>query len=54
VENSGFMHGLLLLGCSKSVILLAPPLCITKQEVDEGLGIFEHALTLAEREQGLF
>lgn len=53
VENAGFEHGLLLLGCGKSVIRLAPPLCITKQEIDEGLEIFEHAVMLAEKEQGL-
>jgi 4-aminobutyrate aminotransferase len=53
VEKYGFEHGLLLLGCGKSVIRLAPPLCITKQEIDEGLEIFEHAVTLAELEQGL-
>ena len=53
VEKYGFEHGLLLLGCGKSVIRLAPPLCITKQEIDEGLEIFEHAITLAEQEQGL-
>jgi 4-aminobutyrate aminotransferase len=53
VEKYGFQHGLLLLGCGKSVIRLAPPLCITKQEVDEGLEIFEHAITLAEQEQGM-
>jgi 4-aminobutyrate aminotransferase len=53
VEKSGFQHGLLLLGCGKSVIRLAPPLCITKQEVDEGLEIFEYAITMAEQEQGL-
>jgi len=53
VEKAGFQHGLLLLGCGKSVIRLAPPLCITEQEVDEGLEILEHAITLAEQEQGL-
>ncbi len=53
VEKYGFEHGILLLGCGKSVIRLAPPLCITKQEVDEGLEIFEHAITLAEQEQGM-
>jgi 4-aminobutyrate aminotransferase len=53
VEKYGFQHGLLLLGCGKSVIRLAPPLCITKPEVDEGLAIFEHVLTMAEQEQGL-
>jgi 4-aminobutyrate aminotransferase len=53
VEKYGFQHGLLLLGCGKSVIRLAPPLCITKKEVDEGLEIFEYAITMAEHEQGL-
>jgi 4-aminobutyrate aminotransferase len=53
VEKYGFQHGLLLLGCGKSVIRLAPPLCITKQEVDEGLEIFEQVITMAEHEQGL-
>jgi 4-aminobutyrate aminotransferase len=53
VEKAGFQHGLLLLGCGKSVIRLAPPLCITRQEIDEGLEIFEYAITQAEQEQGL-
>jgi 4-aminobutyrate aminotransferase len=53
VEHAGFEHGLLLLGCGKSVIRLAPPLCITKKEVDEGLEIFERVITAAEKEQGL-
>jgi 4-aminobutyrate aminotransferase-like enzyme len=35
------------------VIRLAPPLCITRQEIDEGLEIFEHAISLAEQGQGL-
>jgi 4-aminobutyrate aminotransferase len=51
IENIGFEHGLLLLGCGKSTIRLAPPLCITKKEMDEGLEIFEKAITMAE--QGL-
>ncbi|HJS19952.1 MAG TPA: acetyl ornithine aminotransferase family protein [Anaerolineales bacterium] len=53
VENAGFEHGLLLLGCGKSAIRLAPPLCITRQEADEGLQIFEQAITAAEKEQSL-
>jgi 4-aminobutyrate aminotransferase-like enzyme len=28
----------------------APPLCTTKTEIDEGLTIFEEAVTLAEKE----
>jgi len=53
VEKYGFQHGLLLLGCGKSTIRLAPPLCITKHEIDEGLEIFEYVITMAEQEQGL-
>lgn len=49
VEEEGFKHGALMLGCGKSVIRIAPPLCITKKEADEGLGTFEEAVTLAEK-----
>jgi 4-aminobutyrate aminotransferase len=45
-----FERGLLLLGCAKSVIRIAPPLSISKTEVDQGLAVFEEALTLAEKE----
>ena len=50
VVHRGFERGLLLLGCSKSVIRIAPPLCISKTEIDQGLEIFEEAVTLAEQE----
>ena len=50
IVHKAFERGLLLLGCAKSVIRIAPPLCITKAEIDEGLLIFEEALTLAEKE----
>jgi 4-aminobutyrate aminotransferase len=53
VEKYGFQHGLLLLGCGKSAIRLAPPLCITEQEINEGLEVFESVITMAEQEQGL-
>ncbi|HNO30141.1 MAG TPA: aminotransferase class III-fold pyridoxal phosphate-dependent enzyme, partial [Anaerolineales bacterium] len=46
-----FERGLLTLSCGKSVIRIAPPLSITKNEMDEGLRIFEEALTTAEKEQ---
>jgi 4-aminobutyrate aminotransferase len=49
VEN-GFERGLLMLSCGRSVIRVAPPLCIGKSEMDEGLKIFEDALTAAEKE----
>ncbi|MGD0878542.1 MAG: aminotransferase class III-fold pyridoxal phosphate-dependent enzyme, partial [Anaerolineales bacterium] len=45
-----FERGLILLSCGKSVIRFAPPLSISKAEIDEGLKIFEEALYLAEKE----
>jgi len=50
VAELAFERGLILLSCGKSVIRIAPPLCITRAEVDEGLTIFEEAVTLAEKE----
>jgi 4-aminobutyrate aminotransferase len=41
---------LLLLPCGKSTIRIAPPLSTTRGEVDEGLEIFEAAITEAEME----
>ena len=53
IEHTAFEHGLLTLGCGRSTMRFAPPLCITKKEADEGLTIFEEAVTMAEKEQGL-
>jgi 4-aminobutyrate aminotransferase len=44
-----FERGLLLLGCGKSTIRFSPPLCIDKDTVNEGMLIFEDALTVAEQ-----
>ena len=49
IEEIGFEHGLLLLGCGKSTIRLAPPLCITRNEMDEALEIFEETITMTEK-----
>jgi len=49
VEKLGFEHGILLLGCGKSSIRIAPPLSINKTEIDEGLKIFDHVIGLAEK-----
>ena len=49
IEDIAFEHGLLLLGCGKSTIRLAPPLCITKNEMDEALEIFEETITMTEQ-----
>lgn len=45
-----FERGLLTLGCGKSVIRFMPPLMIPRQLVDEGLQIFESAVTDTERQ----
>ena len=50
IEQLSFKHGLITLGCGQSTIRFAPPLSISKAEIDEGLHVFEHAITLAERE----
>jgi 4-aminobutyrate aminotransferase len=50
VVDLAFERGLILLSCGKSVIRIAPALSISKAEIDEGLTIFEEAVTLAEKE----
>ncbi len=50
VADLAFERGLILLGCGKSVIRIAPPLSVSRVEIDEGLTIFEEAMTLAEKE----
>ncbi|MGH8244865.1 MAG: aminotransferase class III-fold pyridoxal phosphate-dependent enzyme, partial [Gammaproteobacteria bacterium] len=50
VVDLAFERGLLLLGCAKNVVRIAPALSISKKEVDEGLTVFEEALGLAEKE----
>jgi 4-aminobutyrate aminotransferase len=48
VDNA-FLRGLLLLGCGKSVIRIAPPLNVTRAEIDEAMVMFEDALTVSEQ-----
>jgi 4-aminobutyrate aminotransferase len=52
VERS-FERGLLTLGCGKSTIRISPPLSITRNEIDEGLEIFEEAIGLTEKEYSI-
>ena len=47
--HSAFEHGLLLLGCGRNTVRITPPLTVTQAEIDEGLQIFEAALTEAEQ-----
>lgn len=45
LEQLAFTKGLLLLGCGKSIIRVAPPLVMTEYDVDRGLEIFDACLT---------
>jgi 4-aminobutyrate aminotransferase len=44
LEQLAFTKGLLLLGCGKSVIRIAPPLVLSEYDVDKGLEIFDACL----------
>lgn len=45
VVDTAFQHGLLLLGCGKSVIRLAPPLVIDEVDIDRGLELLGAVLS---------
>lgn len=53
VVDHAFRRGLLTLGCGKSTVRFSPPLSITRDEVDEGMEIFDEAIGLAEREYSI-
>jgi 4-aminobutyrate aminotransferase len=53
IVEHAFRRGLLLLGCGKSTIRLAPPLMVSCAQVDEAFEIFEEAITVGEKEFGL-
>jgi 4-aminobutyrate aminotransferase len=44
--EEAFTRGLLLLGAGESSVRLAPPLVITREQIDMGLSIFEDCLKL--------
>jgi len=48
IEELAFERGLLTLGCGRSTIRISPALTISQAEAEEGLEIFEEAITLAE------
>lgn len=45
LEQLAFRRGLLLLGCGKSTIRIAPPLVLSPYDVDTGLEILDGCLT---------
>ena len=50
IEEIAFQNGLLVMGCGKSTIRVAPPLNIDKALIDEGLEKLESAVHEAEKE----
>jgi 4-aminobutyrate aminotransferase len=50
IVEAAFQRGLLLLGCGKSTIRIAPPLSVSRTEVDEAMLIFDEAISIAEQE----
>ncbi len=52
VVQRAFKKGLLILGCGTSAVRFVPPLSISKELVEEGLAIFEDALSEAEEALG--
>lgn len=53
IVETAFKHGLLLLGCGKSTIRFAPPLSVSRSEVDEAVEIFDYAINMSEKEAKL-
>lgn len=51
IVELAFESGLLTLGCGESTIRIAPPLNISENEIEQGLMLFEEAISLAERER---
>ncbi len=50
IVQLAFEHGLLLMGCGVNTMRLIPPLTVTREELDEGLAIFDYVIGLAESE----
>lgn len=48
VVDKAFELGLLTLGCGTSVIRVSPPLCISREEIDEGVAILDQAISAVE------
>jgi len=53
IVELAFERGLLTLSCGQSAIRISPALSISTPEIDEGLHIFEQAISLAEKEAGM-
>lgn len=50
IVDKAYLSGLLTLACGKAGIRFAPPLVLTRELLDEGLDILEHAIAATEEE----
>ncbi len=50
VVDEAYLHGLLTLGCGVTAMRFAPPLVMTRELLEEGLGILETAISSVEEE----
>lgn len=50
VVDQSFLNGLLTLGCGTSTLRIAPPLVITKDEMEQALDVLERVIAQAEEE----
>jgi len=46
---AAYRRGLIMIGCGENTIRFSPPLIISQEEADEGLAVFDDALTAVER-----
>ncbi len=53
VSNEAFRRGLLTLTCGKSSIRISPPLNLSRQEMADGLKLFDEAISIAEKAYNL-
>jgi 4-aminobutyrate aminotransferase len=47
IVHNAFERGLLLLGCGKSTIRIAPPLCVSIDEIDEAFQILDESISIS-------
>ncbi len=53
IVHQAFQNGLIMLGCGRSTVRIAPPLMIQKPLVEEALELFEDAVTVSEKKHKL-
>lgn len=51
IADRCFLNGLLTLACGESTLRIAPPLVISRQQMDDGLDTLEHVIASLEEEQ---